>query len=318
MRRTLSVFTVLLLAGLSACGGGGGGGESSALPYTGLATPAVITTSNADDIARQAFQGGDLGANATLAPAHSDMASPMAARPTALTLVQILTKASTAVLLPSPAGKGPSPRAVVTVSDVIDDGWGGGGQASFTLSVDNVTGVFTGTFVFANFHGDGGGVINGTVSVSGVVYSDYIEIGFNFRSVSVVDGTNDVTATGAVYLTSGTGGGQATLNLCFTDNGTGKGIWLSNYTVAVTDLGGTTDVRTFGRIYLHDYGYVDVSTEAPFLYPALSTQPTSGIITLTGNNNCRARLTVVDAATYTVELDADGNGSYEWTVTHSW
>jgi len=27
---------------------------------------------------------------------------------------------------------------------------------------------------------------------------------------------------------------------------------------------------------------------------------------------------VVDAATYTVELDADGNGSYEWSVTHSW
>ncbi len=316
--RIVTVLLALVALSLSSCGGGGGGG-SSASPYTGLATPAVITTSNADDIARQAFQGGDLGANVTLAPAHSDMASPMAARPAALTLVQILTKASTAALLapssaPAPA---PAPRAVVTIDNTETDGMGG--SARFILSVNDETGAFTGTIVFTNFHGDGGGAINGTVAVSGVVYSDdYIEIHIDFRSVRVVDGTTDVTAQGAVYLTSGTGGGQATLNLCFTDNGTGKGVLLSDYTVAVTDLGGATDVRVSGRIYLHDYGYVDVWTEAPFLYPALSTQPTSGAITLTGDNNCRARLTVVDAATYTVELDADGNGSYEWSVTHSW
>lgn len=187
------------------------------------------------------------------------------------------------------------------------------------LAVNDQTGAFTGTIVFTNYHGDGGGVINGSVPVSGVVHSDsYIEIHFNFQSVNVVDGTTDVTAKGTVDLTAGTGGGQATLNLFFTDNGTAKTVWLSNYTIAVTDLGGVTDIRTFGRIYLHDYGYVDVWTEAPFLYPALSTQPTGGIVTLTGSNSCRARLTVVDAATYTVELDADGNGSYEWTVTHSW
>ncbi|MBE0605277.1 MAG: hypothetical protein IH610_03205 [Deltaproteobacteria bacterium] len=314
MRRTLSIFAVLLLAGLSACGGGGGG--SSALPYNGLTTPAVITTSNADNIARQAFQGGDLGANATLAPAHSDMMPPMAARPAALTLVQILTKASTAVLLPTPAGKGPSPRAVVPYDNTEMDGMGG--SAHYMLSVNDQTGAFTGTIAFSNFHGDGGGALNGTVSVSGVVSQDSMQLLCNFRSVTIVDGTANVTAVGTMDLIIGTGGGQATLNLCFTDNGTGKGAWLSDYTVAVTDLGGTTDVRTFGRIYLHDYGYVDVWTEAPFLYPALSTQPTSGVITLTGDNDCRARLTVVDAATYTVELDADGNQSYEWSVTHAW
>jgi len=311
--RIVTVLSALVALSLSSCGGGGGG--SSASPYTGLATPAVITTSNADNIARQAFQGGDLGANVTLAPAHSDMASPVAARPAALTLVQILTKASTAALL-SPSSA-PAPRAVVTIDNTETDGMGG--SARYILSVNDQTGAFTGTIVFTNFHGDGGGAINGTVAVSGVVYNDdYIEIHIDFRSVSVVDGTTDVTAQGTVYLTSGTGGGQATLDLLFIDNGTGKTVWLSDYTVAVTDLGGATDVRVFGRIYLHDYGYVDVWTEAPFLYPALSTQPTSGAITVTGDNNCRARLTVVDAATYTVELDADGNGSYEWSVTHSW
>ena len=316
MRQILAVFTVLLLAGLSACGGGGGG--TSASPYTGLTTSAVVTASNADNISRQAFQGGDLGASTMLAPARSGDTRAVAERPIALTLVQILTKASTAALLPPPAGKGPSPRAVVTVSDIIDDGWGQGGQARFTISVDNVTGVFNGTFIFDNFRGDGGGTINGNVGVSGVVSQYSMQILFNFQSVHIVDGADDVTANGTVDLIAGTGGGNATLNLYFTDNGTRKTVWLSNYTIGVTDLGGTTDVRTFGRIYLHDYGYVDIHTEAPFLYPALSTQPTSGAITMTGSNSCRARLTVVDAATYTVELDADGNGSYEWAVTHAW
>ena len=318
MKRETGIVPVLaIMVLLSSCGGGGGG--SSASPYTGLTTPAALTPANADNVARQAFQGGDLGANATLAPARSGDARTLAERPVALTLVQILTKASAAAFPAPTFRRAPAPRAVVTVSDVIDDGWGEGGQASYSLSVDNVTGAFTGTFVFENFHGDGGGVIDGTVAVSGTVYSDgYLEIHFDFRSVSVVDGTTDVTAEGGVSLTSGTGGGTATLNLYFTDNATRKTVWLQDYMVNVTDLGGATEVRTFGRIYLHDYGYVDIHTEAPFLYPALSTQPTSGVITLTGSNYCRARFTVVDATTYTVELDADGNGSYEWTVTHTW
>ena len=319
MRRNLAIFTLLLLAGLSACGGGGGGGGSSASPYTGLATPAVITTSNADNIARQAFQGGDLGASATmtLAPARSGDARAAAERPIAVTLVRLLSEAAIAALPAPSSARAPAPRAVVTIDNTESDGMGG--TAHYTLSVDDRTGVFTGSFVFTNFHGDGGGALNGTVAVSGAVYSQsYIHILFDFQSVNVADGTISVTAQGTVDLTAGTGGGTATLDLYFIDNGTRKSVWLSNYTVAVTDLGGTTDIRTFGRIYLHDYGYVDVHTEAPFLYPALSTQPTSGIISLTGSNNCRARLTVVDAATYTVELDADGNGSYEWTVTHTW
>jgi len=318
MRRTLSVFTVLLLAGLSACGGGGGGGGSDASPYTGLTTPAVITTSNADNIARQAFQGGDLAANATLAPARSDDVRTTAGKPMALTLVQLLSGAADAAFPRPIAVRAPLPRSSYT--DWFPDEMGIG-RVDFTLNMNDQTGAFTGTFLFTNYHGDSGGIINGSVAVSGSYdfAQDMITgIRFNFRSTHIVDGAEDVTAIGTVDLVSGTGGGSATLNIVFRDNTNAKTIKLSDYTVTVTDLGGDTEVQTSGRIYLHDFGYVDVSTVAPFLYPALSTQPTSGVITLTGSNSCRARLTVVDATTYTVELDADGNDSYEWTVTHTW
>ena len=74
MRRSLAVVAILFLAGLPACGGGGGG--SSVSPCTGLTTPAVITPSDADNIARQAFAGGDLGANVMLAPVRGGDDAP--------------------------------------------------------------------------------------------------------------------------------------------------------------------------------------------------------------------------------------------------
>jgi len=324
MKRETGIVSVLaIMVLLSSCGGGGSSASSASSPYTGLTSAAVITDDNADEIALAAFQGGDLGANAVVpfAPSRDiavlqPPASPTVARPTALILVQAVSKAAMIAVRPPAAAEGPSPRAPFTESGVIPGGQGG--EARYTISGDNVTGVFTGTFEFVNFRGDGGGIIVGNVSVSGTVTQDSIRILFNFQSVRIVDGAEDITAIGTVDLVSGTGGDAAILNIVFVDTLTRKAVWLSDYTVAVTDLGGTTDVRTFGRIYLHDYGYVDIWTEAPFLYPALATQPTSGVITLTGSSNCRGRLTVVDATTYTVGLDADGNGSYEWTVTHAW
>ncbi|HSE14643.1 MAG TPA: hypothetical protein VLB08_03540 [Candidatus Deferrimicrobium sp.] len=312
MRRIISGFAVLLLAGLSACGGGGG----SASPNTGLTTPAVITTSNADNIARQAFYGGDLAANATLAPAREGDSVVAAEKPVAVTLVRLLSDAADALLPTSVPTRAPAPRAVVPIDETEPDGQGG--SVRYILSVNDQTGAFTGTIVFNNYHGDGGGVIDGSCAVSGTITQYSMQIHFNFQSVRMVDGTEDVTAIGTVDMFSGTSGGNSTLNIVFRDNTTAKTTWFSDYTVAVTDLGNATDVRTFGRIYLHDYGYVDVHTEAPFIYPALSTQPTSGTITLTGDANCRARLTLLDATTYMLEVDADGNNSYEWSVTHTW
>ena len=318
MKRETGIVSVLAIMVLFSSCGGGGGGSSVSSPYTGLTSAAVITDNNADEIALAAFQGGDLGANAVIpfAPARDVSGLQPAARPTALTLVQAVTEAAMIAVRPPAAAESPSPRAPFTESGVIPGGQGG--EARYTISGDNVTGVFTGTFEFVNFRGDGGGIIVGNVSVSGTVTQNSIQILFDFRSVRIVDGAEDITAIGTVDLVSGASGDAAILNIVFVDNVSRKAVWLSNYSVAVTDLGATTEVRTFGRIYLHDYGYVDVWTETPFLYPALATQPTSGVITLTGSSNCRARLIVVDATTYTVELDADGNGSYEWTVTRAW
>jgi hypothetical protein len=282
-------------------------------------TPAQVTDNNADAVARGAFQGGDLGASAAipLAPQRSDAAQPAPAGPKALTLVRLLSEVSS-VLPPSPSiARAPVPRAVIVVDNTIQDGMGG--SIHYTLTVDDQTGAFSGMFTFMDFHGEEGGVITGLVAVSGGVQGQDIGgIHFDFQSVRIVDGAEDVTAFGTVDLVPGAGGVNATLDIFFTDNLTHKTVWLANFTVEATDGLDFTEVRMSGRVYLHDYGYVDVHTEAGFIYPVGSSTPASGAMTVTGRNGSRARLTADGQTQYTLEVDADGNGSYEWTIVHSW
>jgi hypothetical protein len=321
--RIVTVLLVLVALSLSSCGGGGGSPSASS-PYTGITTAAVVTAANADNIARQAFQGGDLGANATLAPAREGDVRAAAGRPMALTLVRLLSGAAAAALPASPSTRAPAPRAVVTVSDVIDDGWGQGGQARYTLSVDNVTGVFTGTFVFDRFHGDGGGVINGPVAVSGIAGQVSMQILFDFQSVHVVDPVSgeDVTAFGTVNMTIdlGTGNvaGGVTINMVFVDNLTHKTLWLSNVTLTENIGTGFSDATLSGRIYLHDYGYLTMTTLVPFHYLAGNSYPSAGQFTVTGKDNHKVQLTVVDPTQYLLDVDTNGDGAWEVTavVTH--
>jgi hypothetical protein len=319
MNREARIGTVLLVLvglSLSSCGGGGGGG-SSASPYTGLSTPAVVTAANADNIARQAFQGGDLGASTTLAPARSGDTRPAAERPIALTLVRFLSGAANAAFSSPGDVRAPAPRATVTVDNTLSDGMGG--TAHFVLSVNDQTGAFTGTFVFTNFHGDGGGVINGPVAVSGIAGQVSMQILFDFQSVHVVDPVSgeDVTAFGTVNMAIdlGTGDitGGVTLNMIFVDNVTHKTLWLSNVTLVETIGTGSIDATLSGRIYLHDYGYVDMATVTPFHYLAGNSYPSGGQFVVTGKDNHKVQLTVVDPTQY--QLDVDTNGDDLWEVT---
>ena len=318
-RRIVAVLLVLVALSLSSCGGGGGS-SSVSTPYTGITTAAVITDNNADEIALAAFQGGDLGANtATLAPARSGDVRAAAERPIALTLVRLLSGAATAAFPAPSSARSPAPRAVVTVDNTVPDGMGG--NVHYLLSVNDQTGAFTGTFVFTNFHGDGGGVINGPVSVSGqyVQGVGITEILFDFQSVRIVDGAEDVTAFGTVDLVSGVGGGSAILDIVFVDNASRKALWLSNVTLVDSIGTGFHDTTLSGRIYLHDHGYVDMATLVPFRYLTGNSFPSSGQFVVTGKDNKKVQLTVIDTTQYRLDVDTNGDGLWEVTaVVNHW
>jgi hypothetical protein len=315
MKRETGVVSVLvIMVLLSSCGGGGSGASS---PYTGLTTAAVITDNNAEEIALAAFRGGDLGANAVvpLAPAVEGASAVPASSPAALSLVRTVSRAAMTAVRPSGAAGGPSLRAPFTESGILPDGFGG--EARYTISGDDVTGVFTGTFTFVDFHGDGGGIVVGNVSVSGTVTQSSIRILFNFQTVTIQDATEGVTVTavGTVDLTASLdaapGSDTATLNLFLTDNVTLKTVWLSNVVVGTTAGTGTSDVTLSGRIYLHDYGYVDVATPIPFHYLEGSSLPSGGRMIVTGRDDHGIRLTVDTQTQYTLDLELDGDALYD-------
>jgi len=303
-----------------ACGGGGGS-SPSASPYTGITTAAVITSTNANNIARSSYQGGDTS-TAFVGPLSASTSETQnvstASPPKVLSIVQVLKEISGKACSQRFTSGRVAPRAVVSESGTLNDGYGG--SVSYSLSVNDQTGAFTGSFTASNYHGDGGGTISGAMTVSGTynIPSDVFDnINFTLSSVTVTDASSSVTVSGSVVLLNGNPT-TGTVTLYLTDNVTGKTDWIENFTINVTEGLGYADATLSGKFYLHDYGFVVISTSTPFRFLAGNTYPSSGTMIVTGASNGRVKLTVVNSTSYTVGVDANGDGTYETSSSHTW
>lgn len=109
------------------------------------------------------------------------------------------------------------------------------------------------------------------------------------------------------------------MDIVLTKSATGKSYWAHNYTFTlVSDAAATyANVTASGRFYNADNGYVDFSTPTPMYIDANAANPTSGVMLFTGSNGSKARLTVNANGSYLIEVDADGDGSYEWSTTYT-
>jgi hypothetical protein len=330
MKNRIGVFSVIMgsfsVFLLLACGGGGGGGSSGS-SYTGLTSQASLSQANVDNVAREAYGQGDLTVSAAPILAHTGPGSPHVGNPKALALVSLLQGVVERIGIPSVSSLRPlsstraNPLAIETVSDTIFDGIGGSG--SFTLTVDTVTGDFSGTFSFSGWHGEGGGVISGPASVTGhydQVAGEFTWIRFTFHSVTMVDTADSVTITGSVELSVTGPSASATVEIYLQDNGTGKTVWINGFNMTITVETSYVNIAMWGRIYLHDYGYVDVSTPTLFRFDTGNTFPASGIFLVRGSLGRSARLVVIDGSTgYFVEGDLDADGTYEWvSINYPW
>jgi hypothetical protein len=321
MKRAFSLAVALLAFSLYACGGGGGGGTSGSSPYTGVTTAAVITDNNAYDIAMSAYEAGDASSSFSLplGPSTEGAAGISAAgTPRILFLVRTLTDVVEDLQGGQSAPGGAPPRAVVTESGTFDDGFGG--SFSYTISVDDQTGNFTGSFAFTNFHGDAGASLSGSMTASGsfdMGAGTFGHLQFSFLSLTITDGVSSETASGSIDLWAGNPS-TATVNLFLSDSATGKTIWIDHFTMNVSEGADYVEVAESGTIYLHDYGSVTVSTATPFRFVAGSATPSSGVLVITGSTNGRVRLTAIDATSCSVDVDANGDGIYETTSTHPW
>ena len=182
-----------------------------------LARQSTITDNNAEQFALQAYQAGDLSASTVSILGTSGSGNPATDRPKVLTLVRLLKDATEKT--PVPAGSSVRtnsstralPMTVVTIDNTIFDG--SDGSMSFTLSADDQTGEFTGTFRFDNWHGDGVEVISGLANVSGRIYlpnSGYVDVS---TTASFRYSSGYMLPASAVFVVTGSGGRSARLTV---------------------------------------------------------------------------------------------------------
>ncbi len=328
---SIGILALFLLAG---CGGGGDSeGGPPAVSYTGSTSPAVITDNNADAIGIAAYEAGQRSSNLSGPMGVSPERAGAAGSPRVLTLVRTLQSlAGTISSTGSASTQARSalvPKTIVTIDNTETDSFGG--TMSYSLSVDDETGAFTGSMTFATFHPndlDADTYMSGTAYVSGQFDSfGYLaSMQFSFASFTLDDPSGSVTVGGNVSLDVLSSPSLVTINLVFRDNDTGKTVWITDYTMEVLSgpdvspadgIPDYVEVSVAGTIYLHDYGYVYVSTPESMIIDADALNPSVGTMVMTNELNRSVRLFVIDDLTFNLDADLNADGSYEWTSAYN-
>lgn len=318
MKRRLGIGTVakpLLIILLTAflvygCGGGGGGGGTPAgVSYTGLTSQATINETNAVDLAEGAYTGGEIGGALGNFGAVQETGT---GRPRYLQITQAIEEVIRRVDVHAPPGVVEA-GAIVSESGVIDGTCGTSpGNASYTVQMDDVTGEFSGTMNFNSLCSEGI-VISGATSFSGTIRlsdEELLQFRLSFSSLSGTMDGDSFTLEGSIdynYSPQDT----ITMEMFLRDNGTGKVYRVNNYVMTMSEGLGYVQFAVSGRFYDPDYGYVDISTYAPFRINVGQDLPSQGELLLAGKNGTKARLKVNSPTTFIVEADTDGDGEYD-------
>jgi hypothetical protein len=297
---------------LAACGGSGGGGESS-VTYTGVTTQAVVTDGNAAELATTAYQGGNSAGSLALVGVAGDSAGG-SGRETAraLTVSRVLEDAVRAARFTSSSSRVVS-GAVVSVSDTLGSG-DCGGTASFSGTMNDVTGEFHATFTFSGWCNDGV-TVSGRVTASGTIdvnAGELVDLEFSFTVLTVADGIDTFRGSGTITASFGTSE-ILTIDMDF-ESGDGTIFRASNLSIAVSPTTGGESVTVIGRVYHPVHGYVDVTTPQALVVLTGDTFPSSGEILVSGSSGSKARLVALPSTQFQIDVDANGDDTYESTL----
>lgn len=328
MRKTTMSWAVLAL--LSACGGGGGDGGGTA-PVAPAAEPLQISSANYQTVATEAVSSGSYlvdatslvtGAQLTTRPALFAAAWSEFARLPGLfaSASHQVTGATVTDTMPCSGGG----RVDATLNDANGNQMLDAGESATLVAVDCVEADTTinGTLGFdvRSLSGD----LNGTVYTASV--------GITLSSFSVASGAGNASGSGTMAIDiSSTGVNARTLSLsvnALTVTGSFGGISdsvsMSNYvlsqTVTPQGSGYLSSNSVSGHVASTALGgkSVVLSTISPLAQYSSDAYPASGQLLATGLNNSKVRLTAQNASQALLELDGDGDGSYETSVVRAW
>lgn len=302
-----SIIPALGFALLTGCGGGGGSSPVVQTPvYTGLTTPAVITSfADADALTAGAVGGAQAGAVALGAQVQGPHrgAAPLPA------LVQALGKLA--------GGAQPVAAAAgAAVRETLDGACGGHADLSGSSSYAN--GIYTASgSISANNYcsvaSDGSSVyLNGAIQFFMTGTSD------QYFQLSLLAPALTVTGNGQTYtynlnyqcqVTAGVAGGVTLTCVYRAPDGTTYQVL--DYQVSV--VGYTLSIS--GQYYDPAYGYVTVTTPSLLTYGYCANTgtdlPVSGTLKVTGANNGYGQFDAQGCQGYQISYNLnDGNGTF--------
>lgn len=307
---------VLMTLGLAGCGGGGGGGS----PPVGDLT---VTAANQDSVARSgmvALQAGVLGGGGGVAVA-GDAASRLLAvsrKRIAAVLppeVDFCTYAgSTTTVLDDRDNSGDATVgdiATITYSDCSDvpgEVTNGGMTVSFTSAQVNTLPVVIGGSVSTSN-------LNTQTATSSVTAQGSFDLLVRIDSLTVSSLRVSVPTAFTLAIDTPSYTDTVTLRAGYVLDSAYDGAALPPGGASVS--GRTTTTARGGVASAAAGGYVQVNTLQPFVQYNVDPYPRSGRFEALGRTGA-VQATVLSTSQVQIDLDADGNGSFEASKTVNW
>jgi hypothetical protein len=315
---------------LGACGGGGGGSDGGSSGGIAASDPVTVSAANAEQVASATLDassglaGNTAGAFALVPAAVGDV--PSGQTNVIETIIDLVKKAPS--LLPGDSSM-VKPAAVESLAQNCDSGTVSGSfndaDNDLTLSTGDTINMTANNCTFGDV------IMNGSLSISHVVVSGD-EFAPPYSIQFTLQATNfSVSSGGEVVVLNGGGtiGESTNDDISFTSTFSGKGIELAaggdsliltdyniqetenqatgeysisiNGTISSSNLGGSVTVTT--DITLTGVGAFDADV---------------GQITCVGAGNTSVTLIAVDSLNVRLEVDENGDGTVDQTLSAAW
>ena len=302
---------------LSACGGGGDDGGAAGFDYTGETSQASLTLNNGEEVSATAYQNGDsgVGAGTVLASLNEPTQTPQRLRPATSSIAKSLASAISKVPLSQDSAN--SSRATQTESDSITGDCGG--SASYTISIDDITGDFSGNLNFANYceldeYMNGNASFVGNINLSSETFND---ITMTTSSLTIRAGADSYTMSGNMSFNPSNNPIVVNMDIKLKDNSTEQVFLMENFNLSVLETS-YEELSMEGRFYHPDHGYADVTTPMAFRFTGSNLYPYPGVMVATGTNNSTTTLTSLSTTSYQLDIDENGDGNPDQTTTGNW
>lgn len=333
LKKSLMALSVVSLV---ACGGGGSGGTASSTTTNNANAPAVgITSTNQDAVAQQSvstlFGGGSAAGSALAFGVGTDVNAEVDWKAMAVNLAKSA---------PDLFAQRDSTTAVGVSSTRSAACTNGGTVAVAVVDADNNNALSSGdsmTLTLNNCN-NGTSIGNGTASITfntvqgtqvGAVNSKFV-MTQSFTNFSNQTGTKTSVINGAITFTRDMTSTypmasvvSQSLDTSVTYANATATASLQNYSDVIEDHSAFWSEVINGKVAGSGFGDTSprsatFATITPFTTTKGGLYPSAGQATITGANGSKLRLTVLNATQVQIELDANGDGSYETSKTVLW